>query len=189
MSVSPSTDHVLKVADLNERRPILFEIQPNVAQLRQIADDLSLISLKKLRFKGTLVAHGKREWLLTATLGATVQQPCVITLEPVTTRLDTPITRRFIPEAQIRSSKEDETEIEMESDETLEPLGHNFDLWSIMTEALALALPDYPRADDAALNQTVFSEKGIAPMTDDDVKPFAGLAALKEKMQKEDGKP
>jgi hypothetical protein len=26
-------------------------------------------------------------------------------------------------------------------------------------------------------------------MTDDDVKPFAGLAALKEKMQKEDGKP
>jgi hypothetical protein len=80
MSVSPPTDHVLKVADLNERRPTLFEIQPDVAQLRQIADDLSLISLKKLRFKGTLVAHGKREWLLTATLGATVQQSCVITL-------------------------------------------------------------------------------------------------------------
>jgi hypothetical protein len=37
------------------------------------------------------------------------------------------------------------------------------------------------------LNQAVFAEKGVAPMTDDDVKPFAGLAALKEKMQKEDG--
>ncbi len=41
----------LKVADLNERRPILFEIQPDVAQLRQIADDLSLISLK-IAFQG-----------------------------------------------------------------------------------------------------------------------------------------
>jgi uncharacterized metal-binding protein YceD (DUF177 family) len=187
MSASTLTDHVLKVADLNERRPTLFEIQPDTAELRQISDDLGLLSLKKLRFQGTLQAHGKREWLLSATLGATVQQPCVITLEPVNTRIDTPITRRFIPEAQIRRDADDAGEVEMDGDETLEPLGHHFDLWSIMIEALALALPDYPRATDASLNQAVFAEKGVAPMTDDDVKPFAGLAALKEKMQKEDG--
>ncbi len=91
--------------------------------------------------------------------GATVQQPCVITLEPVTTRLDTPITRRFIPEANSLVQRGRNRDRDGKRRD-IEPLGHNFDLWSIMTEALALALPDYPRADDAALNQTVFSKKG-----------------------------
>ncbi|NBQ26812.1 MAG: DUF177 domain-containing protein [Rhodobacteraceae bacterium] len=187
MTASAQTDHILRVADLNERRPTLFELQPDLAQLRQIADELGLISLKKLRFKGTLSVQGKREWVLSATLGATVQQECVVTLAPVTTRIDTPISRRFVPETQIRGETQDSDGIEMHADDTLEPLGHSFDFWTIMIEALALALPDYPRADDAALNQVAFADKGIAPMTDDDVKPFAGLAALKEKMQKDDG--
>jgi len=61
MTASAQTDHILRVADLNERRPTLFELQPDLAQLRQIADELGLISLKKLRFKGTLSVQGKRE--------------------------------------------------------------------------------------------------------------------------------
>lgn len=183
--MSASSDHILRVADLNERRPTLFEIQPDLAQTRHIGEELHLLSLKKLRFKGTLTAQGKREWVLNADLGATVQQPCVVTLAPVTTRIDTAVQRRFVPDGQIRGRSEQDGEIEMAEDDTLEPLGTHFDLWAIMIEALALALPDYPRAEDAALNQTVFAEKGVAPMTDDDVKPFAGLAALKEKMQKD----
>jgi hypothetical protein len=52
MTASAQTDHILRVADLNERRPTLFELQPDLAQLRQIADELGLISLKKTAFQG-----------------------------------------------------------------------------------------------------------------------------------------
>ena len=51
---------------------------------------------------------------------------------------------------------------------------------------LVLALPDYPRAEGVELGERVFSEEGVKPMKDADAKPFAGLAALKEKMEKAD---
>ncbi|NNK79430.1 MAG: DUF177 domain-containing protein, partial [Litoreibacter sp.] len=52
----------------------------------------------------------------------------------------------------------------------------------IALEALSLALPAYPRAEGAELGETVFSEPGTDPMSDEDAKPFAALAALKNKM-------
>jgi hypothetical protein len=44
--------------------------------------------VRKLRFIGTLEPEGAQDWRLTADLGATVVQPCVVTLAPVTTRLE-----------------------------------------------------------------------------------------------------
>ena len=55
----------------------------------------------------------------------------------------------------------------------------------MLTEALSIEAPDYPRAHGAALSETNFSQPGIAPMTDADAKPFSGLAKLQEKMQKD----
>ena len=43
-----------------------------------------------------------------------------------------------------------------------------------------------PRAEGVELGERVFSEEGVKPMRDADAKPFAGLAALKEKMEKGD---
>ena len=52
----------------------------------------------------------------------------------------------------------------------------------VMVEALSLNLPLYPRAPDAELEQTVFSKDGVKPMTDEDARPFAGLAALRSQL-------
>ena len=49
--------------------------------------------------------------------------------------------------------------------------------------ALALALPLYPRAPGAELGQAVFAEPGTAPLKDEDLRPFAGLAGLKAKLE------
>lgn len=114
-------------------------------------------------------------------MGATAVQACVVTLEPVTTRIDTEISRLYtaadevIPEA---------SEIEMPDDDSVEPIPETLDLIDVLTEALAIALPDYPRAENAVLEQAQFAEDGVTPMTDDDAKPFAALAALKEAAKK-----
>ena len=74
----------------------------------------------------------------------------------------------------------------MTTDENIEPLTDVIDLTSIAIEAVALALPDYPKSPDAQLEISTFAADGVKPMTDADTKPFASLASLKDKISKED---
>lgn len=171
---------VLRVADLPQNRPTPFHLKPGKADLAAMADALGILGIRKLDFKGAVQAQAKTDWRLTAQLGATVEQSCVITLEPVTTRIDQPVTRDFIADLSVDLAEE----TEMPEDDTSEELGPEIDLTRVMTEALALALPDYPRREDAALIQSEFSAPGVTPMTDEDTKPFAGLAQLKDKLEK-----
>ncbi len=170
----------LRVADLPQNRATRFNMVPDATQRDRVADDLGILGIRKLTFAGAIAAEGKNDWKLTADLGATVEQACVVTLEPVVTRIDLSVTRKFV--ADLETGLEEE--VEMPDDDSQEPLGAEIDLLRVMSEALALALPDYPRRDDASLENTAFSAPGVAPMTDEDTKPFAGLAGLKDKLEK-----
>ena len=75
----------LRVADLPASRPKAFDLRPTPEENRALADQLGLSGLRKLSFRGELCPEGARDWRLTAQLGATVTQPCVVTLAPVTT--------------------------------------------------------------------------------------------------------
>ena len=168
----------LFLARLTRARDTEFEIAPDADTRGALATELDLTALRKLRFAGRLIAEGARDWRLEAVLGATVVQPCVVTAEPVTTRLDEPVTRRYLAEMPEPEAEE----IEMPEDDTTEPLPTTLDLEAVMAEALALALPLYPRAPGAALDDATFAAPGVTPMTDEDARPLAGLAALRDKM-------
>lgn len=161
-----------------------FSFEPDAEARAALASHLGAEAIRKLRFTGRLTPLGNRGWQLDADLGATAVQACIVTLTPVTTRIDTPVTRRFVPADRL-DNYEAGSETEMPEDDSLEPLGDVIDLWAVMAEALALALPAYPRAGDADLEQAQFAEDGVEPLTDEDVKPFAGLASLREKMRKD----
>ncbi|WP_299844197.1 DUF177 domain-containing protein [uncultured Roseovarius sp.] len=173
---------ILRVADLPQNRATPFHLKPDSTGNAEIAHELGILGIRKLDFKGTVQAEGKSDWQLTAQLGATVEQACVITLDPVITRIDQPVTRSFVANLSADLAEE----IEMPEDDTTEALGAEIDLFRVMTEALALALPDYPRRDDATLDQSEFAAPGVTPMKDEDTKPFAGLAQLKDKLEKGD---
>ena len=49
---------------------------------------------------------------------------------------------------------------------------------AVAIEALALALPLYPRAPGVDLGQVLAGPPGENPLTEADLKPFAGLAKL-----------
>lgn len=168
----------LRLADLSTRKPTSFSLTPGADERAAIAAALDLSGLPKLRFAGQIAPQGRSDWTLTAELGATAIQPCVVTLAPVTTRIDEPVTRTYIADLP----DPDGAEVEMPDDTSIEPLPAAIDLVAVMVEALSLALPDFPRAEDAALDQTTYAAPGVAPMTDDDAKPFAGLAALRDKL-------
>lgn len=180
MKQPPPSQTALRVADLSQNTTTVFDIRPDAARMKEVAAELDLSGLRKLSFKGGLKGEGQADWRLNATLGATVIQPCSVTLEPVTTRIDVPVTRLF----QRDFADVDAPEVEMHEDETIEELGRWIDPAAVMIEALALAVPLYPRAPDAVLGEVVVSEPGIKPMTDEDARPFAGLASLKDQLGK-----
>lgn len=180
MKQQPPSPIAFRVSELAQNAVSPFSIRPDARELKIIAAQLDLLGLRKLSFTGEISAQGRADWRLDAKLGATVIQPCAVTLEPVTTRIDVPVTRVFVREHH----EADAPEIEMPEDDTVEPLGVWIDPEAVMTEALDLNLPMYPRADGAELGKMTVTEPGIAPMQDEDARPFAGLAALKDQLGK-----
>lgn len=176
----------LRLSDLSDSRSHTFKIEPDTAQMAEMRTALDLLGLKKVRFEGTLSPVGKRDWKLDATLGATVSQPCVVTLAPVSTRIDTAVTRLYLSTFKDPAQSDGEEEVEMPEDDTVEPIPAALVLADVATEALALALPEYPRAQGAEVSVTQFAAPGTEAMTDEDTKPFAGLKALRDKLGKDD---
>lgn len=179
MSQTPPSSAARRVSGLSQNTPTPFELVPSPEALAALASEMDLLGLRKLRFEGQIGAQGATDWLLTGQLGATVTQPCAVTLVPVTTRIDVPVRRLFVRDYQ----EIDAPEAEMPEDEDVEPLGPWIDPEAVMIEALSLAVPDFPRADGAALGQIVLTEPGVAPLTDEAARPFAGLADLKSKLE------
>jgi uncharacterized metal-binding protein YceD (DUF177 family) len=169
----------LRLDSLRQRSPHNFSVILTAAEMAEIVAGLDLKALDKARLTGTLKPVGKRDWDLVAQLGATVTQTCVVTLDPVRTRVDEQMSRRY--RCTFEQASEG-SEIEMPEDETLEPLPAEIDLLEVFEESLSLSIPAYPRADGAEIAEQNFAEPGITPMTDEDAKPFAGLAGLRQKL-------
>jgi len=156
-----------------------IRLEPDAQARARIAAALGLLALRKVRMQGRLIPEGRTDWRFEGTLGATVVQPCVATLEPVTTRIEAGLRRRYLADPPDLSEVD---EAEIPEDDTIEPLPAVLDLGAVLVEELALNLPLYPRADGAEPVVETYTEPGVAPMTDDDIKPFAGLAGLREKL-------
>ncbi len=152
--------------------------------ISKIAKQLDLLSVEKIDFKGKISAHGKKKWLLSGKLGATALQQCVVTLEAVKCRIDEKIVRIYIPVEEIPSlEKDDGRDVELELDENLEPLTNSLDLSTIALEALALALPDYPRSNNAEyVTRSIGIDDQIVE-EENSQNPFAILNTLKKKLK------
>lgn len=168
MSTPASQQTRLRVSHLNPRSPTAFSIRPDADTRDAIAQELGISALPALRLEGDIRPDGGNAWRLTATLDARVIQPCVVTLKPVKTNLSEQVQRIYSP--HVATPEGDEIEM---PDEALEPLGQFIDLSAVMIEELALALPEYPRAEGADLS--------LPPVEDtqpDTRRPFEGLDKL-----------
>lgn len=167
-----------RVAGLSTRKPTRFDFRPDAGLRAGIAANLGLIALPAFRLKGEIAATGKRDFHLSARMTADIVQACSITLAPVPATLSEDISRKYIGD-WVEPPGDD---VEMPEDDSAEPLPEVIDLIDVATEALALSLPLYPRAPGAELPVTSFAPPGAEPIRDEDLKPFAGLAALRNKL-------
>lgn len=153
------------------------ELRPDGNWRAALKTEMELIDLRKLRME-VHISPVPGGFTLTGHLGATVIQPCVVTLEPVTTRIEAPLVRSFLENLP----EPDADDMEMPEDDSLEPLGAVIDLGDVMAEALALNLPDYPRADGAALDASALDADEGPDEAPPEQKPFSGLQDLRNKL-------
>jgi len=113
-------------------------------------------------------------WVVLGWIGGSSARPTV------TTRIDEDVTRTYVADWDAP----DADEFEVEAEDTDDPLPDTLDLIDVIIEALALSLPAYPRKADAPAVDTGVTEPGKAVMTDEDARPFAGLAALRADLEK-----
>ena len=175
--LAPSEIHTLQVIDLKDGVQHDFNIQPSSTICATLAAKLNLLSLHKLSLKGCLIPYGPCGWRLKARARATVIQACVVTLDPVSTQINEEVLLKYLPMPEIPPES---SEIEMPKDVSQEPLMREIDLLAVLSEAIALALPSYPRSNNARLVESCFTEPGKSPLRDKDLKPFAVLATLKD---------
>ena len=173
MSDDPSEN---RIKSASVRSAVPFELKPDAENRQKLAADLGIRGIKKLAFLGEVRPDGTTDLVLEAHLGATVVQNCVVTMDPVTTRIEEPVVRHYI--ADFIEPEGDE--VEMPEDDTAEPLPETLDLEEIMAEALALALPPWPRSDGVEPVEISVTEPGNTPLSDDDLRPFAALRALRD---------
>ena len=176
--MDPNKNNTITVSKLSGREPFAFQLSFEEPHRNRIAAELGILGVRKLRFEGTLAPLGAKDWRLDAALGATVIQACVVTLDPVTTRIDEDIEIIFIEGMREPTA----SETEMEDDTTRQALTPEIDLENIMFEALALNLPDYPRIEGDELAPELSGAGDDSSEDNQTRKPFAGLKELRDKL-------
>jgi len=180
----PEFSRPLKVSGLPERG-LTFRETATADERAALAKRYGALGVKRIAVEGKLRREGLG-WLLKARVTARVTHACVATLDPLDQFIDEPIERMYVPGAP---QLDELLDLDIDADDPPEPLGREIDLGEVAAETAALALDPYPRSDKAAPVETAAAPEGTAPLTDEDVrpKPFAGLAALKEKLEKDGG--
>ncbi len=176
-SSASALTHPFRVTRLSAKVPTTFELAPDGAIRAALAKTLGIIAIEHLTFRGTLTSVGRRDFTLQADLAARVVQPCVVTLQPVTTSMKETILRRFSHDYVEPTG--DEVELQ---DDTIEPLPEVIDVGAVAVEALALLMPEYPRAKDAVFKGPDPAGADADDGQTDRQKPFAGLAGLAAKL-------
>ena len=137
-----------------------------------IAADLDIVGCQRLDVSYEIKPLMQGRFLLAGRLQADVTQSCVVTLEPVNSRIDETFEVEFRPGAR------PDAQFDALDERDIEPLeGEVIPVGRIVYEQLASALDPYPRAAGAE-----FDPEKARPEDAEASNPFAVLKSLKPKM-------
>lgn len=137
--------------------------QMGITAIERLAADLTVVPLRGgLRAQGRLVAR--------------IEQPSVVSFEPVFQDIDEQIDRVFLPANRTATPATPGTEIyvDLEDDDFPDHIdGPEVDLSALLLETLALAIEPYPRRDGESLSSLELD------VGEQEAGPFAALARFK----------
>lgn len=148
-----------------------------------LAEQLGIIDIASLRVNASITPVGREQWRVAGTVRAKVVQACVVTLDPVSEIVEETFDRRFTEDENAVST---DIDFDPVADDPPELVDTGVDVGRVAAEALALGLNPYPRKSGVAFDGVQATPPGAAPIRNEDLKPFAGLAALKKAMSSDE---
>jgi uncharacterized metal-binding protein YceD (DUF177 family) len=157
-----------------------FDLIPDRTARDAIARVAGVVELSRLEATFDVTLYGRGGLRVVGRVSATVGQVCVVTVEPIESEIDEPIDLVFLPAPASASAGQDGGEIEVPPEDEPEVLvNETVDLGAIAIEFLVLGIDPYPRKPGAVFE---------APADGDSAaRPFAALAALKDKQSRGEG--
>ncbi len=148
--------------------PFRLRITADEAERVALARRFDLVSLDRLVAEVELVRELMGTILLSAEFEADFEQSCIVTLDPVAGSVSERFQLRYgAPEAEQEAPDGDDSP-------AFEPLtGDAVDIGEAVAQEFSLALPPFPRAADAVIEDT--------PLAASDDGPFAALARLRRR--------
>lgn len=143
------------------------------------AERAAVMSALELAGCGTIGAKyrvtplGGGRYRLAGEVTAEVEQPCIVTLEPVASRLHERFDVEFWPEGEVEPQQEGEAEALSAAE--IEPIEDGrIDAGRIVFETIAAGLDPFPRKEGASLERSEAGGEGVPG-------PFAALEKLRGK--------
>ncbi|MBV8736353.1 MAG: DUF177 domain-containing protein [Alphaproteobacteria bacterium] len=165
----PEFSRLVPLARLGSE-PFRTAIEATPGERERLAERFDLIALDRLAAVVTLQRVNGELIRLDATFEAEFVQSCVVTLDPVPGRVAQTFSLVYAP------LEEQQTEIDLDIDEPVfEPLtGDTIDIGEAVAQELSLALPDFPRLEDAVIDPLEAAEAEDSP--------FAALERLRHSL-------
>jgi hypothetical protein len=155
------------------------ELSPDSATRVAIANLAGLAGLPRLEAQFDLTRHGREGLRVIGRVAATVEQNCVVTLEPVQDDIDEAVDLTFMPSPRPVEPGAIEQIHTLEENEQSQTLDNGtLDVGALAMEFLLLGINPYPRKAGVIFDAPSFG--------DPEARPFAALAALKKDLG---GKP
>lgn len=165
----PEFSRIVHLGNLGEDE-MRLDLQATNEECAALARRFGLAGIAGLRASGGLARSDGGRVRLNVTLEAEVTQTCVVTLDPVTSRIAERLDITFEPEL----SESAVLDLAVDREKLT---GDSLDLGEIIAEELVLSLDPYPRKPGIALETGPGGEAGEPPPGG----PFEALAALKRK--------
>ncbi|MCF6326762.1 MAG: DUF177 domain-containing protein [Devosiaceae bacterium] len=154
-----------------------IKISPSPEQLQKLAKILKVSSVES--FTAKLHVFKQKPGIgLSGHLVTKIIQPCVITLAPVSQKIELQLQSSFVPKAKKRqdtSSENSEIYVDLQASSIVDEYeGNELDLEPFLLESLGLEIDLYPRANGAAMSDE------LAGDDPSELSPFSALKGLKD---------
>ena len=177
MSERPPFERFYDLADLG-RAGAKFSISLGEDERKRTARWANIDAVDSFTAEISLKKYSPTRYAFAASLDASIAQSCVVTLEPVRSKIERKIARDLLLASPVKRALPKDAmppEPSVEDDLTEEIESLNYDLAAPLLEEFSLAIDPYPRAPGVA-----FEPPRDSPEKSEG--PFAALKALKGKV-------
>ena len=175
---APELSLTVPVESLEDGETVIG-IEADADERTALAKRFGLLALDSLTAKVGLTPVDGGLVRVHGALAAEVTQACVVTLEPVPTRVEASFERLYGADAPEEAGG---PIADADTEESPEPFTDGaVDVGEAVAEQLALELDPFPRAPGAAFDGFTSGSKSVGDDDTGNAGPFAALARLKEK--------